>query len=67
MGSGIISQSCAQQAIYHAQKTAVGNKLETSAARRHFISLQMLFLRRNDSHHHVMLCCGLLWSVSVIS
>lgn len=44
MGSGIISQSCAQQPIYHAQETVVGNKLETFAARRLFIYLKPFFL-----------------------
>lgn len=67
MGSGIISQSCAQQAIYHPQKTAVGNKLETFAARRLFIYLKAFFLvkKRLSPSCHVAL--WLLWSAAVIS
>lgn len=67
MGSGIASQSCAQQVIYHAQRTAVGNKLETFAARRLFLFLWTLFIHKiNDSHCHVMLHWGLQWSASFI-
>lgn len=40
-GSGIISQSSAQQAVYCAWKTAVGNKLETFADRIPFVSPQI--------------------------